>query len=1200
MNQAYRLIWSASAQAWVVASELAKSHKKSTAKTLWLAISLGLVPLQGVWADPPVRAIPVLTNIAAGTASVTSNAATGRVTVDQSSAKLIANWQSFNVGEQSRVTFNQPDASSIALNRIAATAASEVFGRVTANGQLILVNPAGLVFGPASQVSASSVIASTLNITDTNFNAGNLIFDRGTATGEVNNQGTILALAGNTTVLAPSIKNSGTIRAKSGNVVLANGNRLTVDNTSVTLNQVSGIPGLIQSSGILRADRLESTKGKVFLVGDRARAASLVELEGALTAISADIKGRQVYVTGNLDSIANTSLNAVNSINIDGAINILSNNRLVSFAHGVAAGEGYYLGLNGTLNLTGVNTKFRVNNEYYTIIKTLSQLQAVGADAGSLAGKYVLGVDIDASSTAVSSFNPVGSTAANPFIGVLDGLGHRVSSLTMNKPTLDAIGLFGYTLNAKINNLKLENANIIGRNYVGGVVGIATTNEGASVFINNHVTGVVKGKNTVGGLIAFNSNNNGSTSIKDSSSNANVSGYTNVGGLVGQINLDAANVLVEQSHVDGTTQVVNIAAETKQNIGGLIGLVQVNAGSQFNLNNSQVAGAVSSTRLSSYLGGAIGQIVSSYGGASSITIDQVQTGGAVSNTSTSSSTGGLIGGVALQGGNRFDLIDSSASGAVSGGSSTGGLIGGASAEGAGAATELTLNHSYASGDVSGSNNVGGLIGATLAYGDGALLELNNGTYAAGNVNGQNQVGGLIGSSSAYYNGEHRIVDSYATGNVSSGDLNSATGGLIGRNDSYFGLTNHIDNSHASGNVTGGSNVGGLIGTNTAGDGEQITISNSYAVGIVDGETQEIGGLVGLNVGKIENSYATGAVNTGINGSYVGGLVGHAVQSVLTNNYSTGNLTGGAVGIGGLIGYGYENNITGSHSSGVINSSATNVGGLVGLNYFTPIQNSYATGNVSATSGFGVGGLVGYNYDSAISDSHSTGNITAYGDVGGLIGTNQINSGVAIVFDKNYATGSVEALWSNSAGGLIGSNQVTGSLTINRNYASGNVVATAASFVGGLIGYHNSNAADSLFQLNNTFASGTATGNDYIGGLIGGIENQNGVVNIVNTYAKGNVSGLNTLGGLIGYVNDTTGTTNISNSYWDTTNSNQTVGIGNANVHGVINNLTGRTAAQMKQASSFVGWNISSSLNGSSSIWYINQNVNTPQLRALLP
>lgn len=556
MNRTYKLVWNALQQGWVVASELGKSRKKSKAVSL-LLVAAALGAGQVVMAAPATRAIPVLGNIASGAATVTvGTAGDGRtlLTVDQTSDKLVANWASFEVGQFSRVTFNQPTVSSIALNRIAGTAPSQIFGQVQANGQLILVNPAGMVFGPSARVNAASVIASTLDITDANFNAGVLQFDRGTSTGAIDiqkqgdNQGIIMAENGNTFVFAPTVTNSGTVRAQAGNVTIANGNRLTVDATAgtATLNQVSGIAGLIQSTGVIRGDRLTtSDKGKVFIVGDRARSGSVVNLAKEITSTGNDIKAKTLNITGDLVVNANTNLNAINSINVNGALNVDGNNRLISVDYdNDAAGDDYlYFGENGKISMPGNTITYREKGVTYNIIRTLAELQAIGANSTTLADKYVLGVGIDASSTATTAFTPIGSTENTAFTGVFSGLGNSISNLTIDLPTTDGVGLFGYVKSIDVNNkaiiasVKLTNVDIDGKLGVGGLIGRAGNANSASgaILFNNNVSGVVSGASSMGGIVGVNHY----TPIKYNISNVSVeTGFNfyvvDVGGLVGQ------------------------------------------------------------------------------------------------------------------------------------------------------------------------------------------------------------------------------------------------------------------------------------------------------------------------------------------------------------------------------------------------------------------------------------------------------------------------------------------------------------------------------------------------------------------------------------------------------------------------------------------------------------------------------------------
>ena len=176
--------------------------------------------------------------------------------------------------------------------------------------------------------------------------------------------------------------------------------------------------------------------------------------------------------------------------------------------------------------------------------------------------------------------------------------------------------------------------------------------------------------------------------------------------------------------------------------------------------------------------------------------------------------------------------------------------------------EGTIMNSYATGFVSGNRDVGGLVG------DNRSGTITN-SYATGFVSGNRDVGGLVGD-----NRSGTITNSYATSSVSG---NRDVGGLVGWNRGT------IMSSYAVGLVSGGGrDVGGLVGWNRG------IIMSSYAVGPVSGDVR-VGGLVGFNRnGTITNNYATGSVS---GNSDVGGLVGFNWDSNIGNNYATGAVSG---------------------------------------------------------------------------------------------------------------------------------------------------------------------------------------------------------------------------------------------------------------------------------------------------------------------
>ena len=164
------------------------------------------------------------------------------------------------------------------------------------------------------------------------------------------------------------------------------------------------------------------------------------------------------------------------------------------------------------------------------------------------------------------------------------------------------------------------------------------------------------------------------------------------------------------------------------------------------------------------------------------------------------------------------------------------------------------------------------------------------------VSGREQVGGLAGQSGGTISGIR------VTGTVTG---RNAVGGLVGAS----GATGVISDSHGAASVTGtttpsdgGRDVGGLVGVNRG------AVQSSYATVSVSGRADNTGGLVGfLNGGSIVASYASGPVSSG--GSYVGGLVGSNWGNV-TTSYAVGSVLAGG-NVGGLVGH---------HGAGAVTAS----------------------------------------------------------------------------------------------------------------------------------------------------------------------------------------------------------------------------------------------------------------------------------------
>jgi filamentous hemagglutinin family protein len=102
--------------------------------------------------------------MAVGAATVKSSASS--MTVNQSTQDVVIDWLTFGIGTNESVRFNQPNSSSIALNRVLGESPSQILGTLSANGQVFILNPNGVLFGKGAQVNVGGIVASTLGMSD--------------------------------------------------------------------------------------------------------------------------------------------------------------------------------------------------------------------------------------------------------------------------------------------------------------------------------------------------------------------------------------------------------------------------------------------------------------------------------------------------------------------------------------------------------------------------------------------------------------------------------------------------------------------------------------------------------------------------------------------------------------------------------------------------------------------------------------------------------------------------------------------------------------------------------------------------------------------------------------------------------------------------------------------------------------------------
>lgn len=212
-----------------------------TSKITSLLVAFMMPLSQLTWAQsvPTASQLPVGGEIVAGDAMISQNGAS--MNIEQYTDRAVLDWQSFNIGRDAHVNFNQPSNASVALNNVVGSDPSQIFGHLTANGHVFLTNAAGVYFAPGSSVNVGGLIATTNTISNEDFMAGRYNFFRHGAQGAVINKGAITVDVGSyVALLAPEVRNEGVIIAQMGTVAMAAGEAYQLQfNNQGTLSDVT-------------------------------------------------------------------------------------------------------------------------------------------------------------------------------------------------------------------------------------------------------------------------------------------------------------------------------------------------------------------------------------------------------------------------------------------------------------------------------------------------------------------------------------------------------------------------------------------------------------------------------------------------------------------------------------------------------------------------------------------------------------------------------------------------------------------------------------------------------------------------------------------------------------------------------------------------------------------------------------------------
>lgn len=282
------------------------------------AVAVLMGPAWG--AAPGALDIPVKSDVwikpgqGAGSYVVNQGLNSVTATVQQASKRAIYNWKSFNIGANATVNFDmQGGAGSSALNRIHDQNPSQIFGKLNANGEVLLINRNGIIFGRGAQINVQGLIASTLDINDDVFMGGFTTIDTVSPTFEwkdaegvatyapednfvrVEAGATITtASGGRVFLMAPKVENAGEITTPGGQTVLAGGEKawlkspdkgaIYASEANPTFTATRGL--LVEVSGAGSASNLGkilAQKGNITLVGYAVRNAGKLQATTSAT-----------------------------------------------------------------------------------------------------------------------------------------------------------------------------------------------------------------------------------------------------------------------------------------------------------------------------------------------------------------------------------------------------------------------------------------------------------------------------------------------------------------------------------------------------------------------------------------------------------------------------------------------------------------------------------------------------------------------------------------------------------------------------------------------------------------------------------------------------------------------------------------------------------------------------------------------------
>lgn len=516
----------------------------------------------------PVYAAPNGANVVHGNVNISQSGS--NTIINQNTDKAIINWNSFDVNKGESVLFNQNSSSSIILNRVTNGLPTNIFGNISANGNVFILNQAGVLVGNGASINTNSFLAGAANISDNDFIAGKYNFYG--AQGNVINNGSIKVQDGGYAVLmGKNVENNGLISAKLGKIYLSSGETFRMDMSGNDLIGVEVEKGItdayisntgyikaeggtiimtaknasdvirqaVNNTGVIDASSISYKGGKVILGAENGQVIN----DGEINVSSKSDEGGSIELKA--EHIINNGLVYANGLN-GGLINMLSSDLLKVGSSSIIQANSFGFGNGGNIKLI---SQKRAESHKGALIEAGSIygsggfIELSGYDSvyafGNFNTKSLYGVYgqflLDPSNMFIGNYSNLAdnennqvSSDGNTYIDIT-WLNNMLNTSNVSLQTLQGNGLGDITLNAGVtltgtNGLTLDAANNI--SLLGNIDGLSalTLNAGGSITGNNNITVGDISANALNNILLTKLNVTGKSSYVSSTGDVNLVG----------------------------------------------------------------------------------------------------------------------------------------------------------------------------------------------------------------------------------------------------------------------------------------------------------------------------------------------------------------------------------------------------------------------------------------------------------------------------------------------------------------------------------------------------------------------------------------------------------------------------------------------------------------------------------------------------